>query len=280
PDKNMYIMIVVQLVKNALKLENISFGSYIKLWGNKENASVPSSLYTAASKAKIVDSTKMNPVTKPSTPGAVVETPMPLLYRKNYTKLPQWDFDDVYNQDAPPRPMTCAQSLRNSQDETFRKAFLPNIRLFLHKDNINMSEWNRLSHFNNPFGFMQFKYDALKKLPNAAVEAASKKPLLLPKPGGDGCVHCAVVGTGGILNGSRMGVEIDAHDYVFRMNGALTNGYEEDVGNKTSVYVHTAHSITSSLHILKKYGYKATPHDEVLKHFIGLSFSSYSTRTP
>lgn len=43
-----------------------------------------------------------------------------------------------------------------------------------------------------------------------------KEPLLLPKPGGDGCVHCAVVGTAGILNNSRMGVEIDAHDYVFR----------------------------------------------------------------
>lgn len=54
---------------------------------------------------------------------------------------------------------TCAQSLRNSQDEKFKKAFLPNIRLFLHKDNINMSEWNRLSHFNSPFGFMNYKYD-------------------------------------------------------------------------------------------------------------------------
>lgn len=43
-----------------------------------------------------------------------------------------------------------------------------------------------------------------------------KEPLLDTKPGGDGCVRCAVVGTAGILNGSRMGKEIDAHDYVFR----------------------------------------------------------------
>lgn len=49
------------------------------------------------------------------------------------------------------------------------------------------------------------------------------------------------------------------------MNGAITKGYEEDVGNKTSVYVHTAHSITTSLYLLKKYGYKSAPHDEVLK---------------
>lgn len=56
-------------------------------------------------------------------------------------------------------PQTCSQSLHNSEDEGFRKAFLPNIRLFLRKDSINMSEWNRLSHFNNPFGFMEYKYE-------------------------------------------------------------------------------------------------------------------------
>lgn len=40
-------------------------------------------------------------------------------------------------------------------------------------------------------------------------------------------------------------------------------GYEEDVGNRTSVYVHTAHSITSVLHYLKKYGYTSVPKDQV-----------------
>uniref|UniRef100_A0A672H5S9 alpha-N-acetylgalactosaminide alpha-2,6-sialyltransferase n=1 Tax=Salarias fasciatus TaxID=181472 RepID=A0A672H5S9_SALFA len=177
------------------------------------------------------------------------ETPMPLLDKKMFEKAPVWDFDDVYNQDAPPRP-TCAQSRRNSKDEFFMKAFLPNVCLFLHKDSINMSEWNRLSHFNNPLGFMEYKYE---------------EPLLSPKPGSNGCVRCAVVGTGGILNGSKMGAEIDAHDYVFRMNGAITQGFEEDVGNRTSVYVHTAHSITTLLDLLKKYGYQAAPHDEVKK---------------
>lgn len=111
---------------------------------------------------------------------------------------------------------------------------------------------------------MEYKYDevmaSVKLLPRPT------EPLLVPKPGGDGCIHCAVVGTSGILNGSRMGAEIDAHDYVFRMNGAITKGYEEDVGNRTSVYVHTAHSITMSLYLLKKYGYTAAPHDEGIKY--------------
>lgn len=39
--------------------------------------------------------------------------------------------------------------------------------------------------------------------------ATSKKPL-------SSCIRCAVVGNGGILNGSRQGLNIDAHDYVFR----------------------------------------------------------------
>ena len=30
------------------------------------------------------------------------------------------------------------------------------------------------------------------------------------------CIRCAVVGNGGILNGSRIGHVIDSHDYVFR----------------------------------------------------------------
>lgn len=34
-----------------------------------------------------------------------------------------------------------------------------------------------------------------------------------------GCIRCAVVGNGGILNGSRQGQNIDAHDYVFRYVG-------------------------------------------------------------
>uniref|UniRef100_A0A3Q3FI74 alpha-N-acetylgalactosaminide alpha-2,6-sialyltransferase n=1 Tax=Kryptolebias marmoratus TaxID=37003 RepID=A0A3Q3FI74_KRYMA len=206
--------------------------------------------------------TRRNSLMKPKSDKKTTpaETPIPVLSLKSFDKLPQWDFEDIYNQDSPPRLTTCAQSLRNSQDEDFQKAFLPGVRLYLHRDNINMSEWNRLSHFNNPFGFMEMKYDDV--IPAVKLIPEPKEPLLLPKPGGDGCVHCAVVGTGGILNGSKMGAEIDAHDYVFRMNGAAIEGYEEDVGNRTSVYVHTAHSITASLAFYQKYGYKAAPHDE------------------
>ncbi|KAM4624586.1 alpha-N-acetylgalactosaminide alpha-2,6-sialyltransferase 1-like [Polymixia lowei] len=196
--------------------------------------------------------------------GSHLVTPMPILFRKNFQKLPQWDFDDVYIQDSHPRQSTCPWSLQKSEDPSFKQAFIPNIHLFIHKDNLNMSEWNRLAHFNNPFGFMEYNYSEIK----AAVDLIPKpkEPLLLPRGDPDGCVRCAVVGTAGILNGSGMGKEIDAHDYVFRMNGAVTRGYEEDVGNKTSVYVHTAYSVMGSLFTLRQYGFKNIPRDEGIKY--------------
>ena len=49
------------------------------------------------------------------------------------------------------------------------------------------------------------------------------------------------------------------------MNGAITQGYEEDVGNKTSVYLHTANSLTSALSYYKKHGLRRFPRDEVQK---------------
>ncbi|XP_076008283.1 alpha-N-acetylgalactosaminide alpha-2,6-sialyltransferase 1-like [Genypterus blacodes] len=197
-------------------------------------------------------------------PATVLETPIPLIYKKDFLKMPEWDFDDVYKQDADHRETTCPQSLWKSADQSFKQASIPKVCLYLHKDNLNMREWNKLSHFNSPFGFMEYKYDDV--MPAVRLIPKPKEPLLRPKRDSDGCVSCAVVGTAGILNGSGMGREIDAHDYVFRMNGAVTKGYEDDVGNKTDVYVHTAHSITASLVFFKKYGFKEIPHDQGIKY--------------
>ncbi|XP_045550701.1 alpha-N-acetylgalactosaminide alpha-2,6-sialyltransferase 1 isoform X2 [Salmo salar] len=194
------------------------------------------------------------------------ETPMLWLQKKDFKQYPIWASEDVYVRDKQKRQMTCPQSLRNSQNTGFKQAFIPDIQMYLHGELLNQSEWNRLAYFNNPFGFMDYtNYTEIK----AVVDLIPKprEPLLLPR-GNPGCICCAVVATGGILNGSRMGKEIDAHDYVFRMNGAITKGYEEDVGNRTSVYVHTAHSITQSLFIFKKYGYDSAPHDKGIKYVL------------
>ncbi|XP_077959436.1 alpha-N-acetylgalactosaminide alpha-2,6-sialyltransferase 1-like isoform X1 [Gasterosteus aculeatus] len=229
-----------------------------ELWVQKENLLASNSVLTDPTKQ--AESTKST--VRVNKPPRAPETPVPVLFRKDFKKLPRFDFEDIYNQDAPRRQTTCAQSLRNSEDKDFKKNFLPNVRLFM--DKMNMSEWNRLSHFNNPFGFMQVKYDEV--MPTVKLIPKPKEPLLLPRTGSDGCLRCAVVGTSGILYGSKLGKEIDAHDYVFRMNGAVIKGFEEDVGNKTSVYVHTSHSITTSPLVFRKYGYTTAPKDEGIKY--------------
>uniref|UniRef100_A0A3Q2PAA5 alpha-N-acetylgalactosaminide alpha-2,6-sialyltransferase n=1 Tax=Fundulus heteroclitus TaxID=8078 RepID=A0A3Q2PAA5_FUNHE len=205
------------------------FYENLKLQQNEGNATQP--LFTTTWTLNTTETTTWESVTMSKTnetKRSPAEHPIPVIRKSSFKKLPLWNFDDIYNLDAPPRPMTCAQSLRNSEDKAFQKAFLPNVRMFLHKDNINMREWNRLSHFNNPFGFMDMKYEAY---------LLTSSQLMQWRPG----------------------------DWSL-MNGAVIKGYEEDVGNRTSVYVHTSHSITASLYIFKKYGYKSAPHDEGIKY--------------
>lgn len=48
---------------------------------------------------------------------------------------------------------------------------------------------------------------------------------------------CAIVSSSGALKDSNLGNEINSHDIVFRFNDAPTDGYEEDVGNKTSIRI-------------------------------------------
>lgn len=69
--------------------------------------------------------------------------------------------------------------------------------------------WNYSTQSKHIFEFFFWFADVMKSV---KLIPKPKEPLLLPKPGGDGCVRCAVVGTGGILNGSKKGVEIDSHD--------------------------------------------------------------------
>ncbi|CAB1338567.1 unnamed protein product [Coregonus sp. 'balchen'] len=116
------------------------------------------------------------------------ETPMLPLQKKDFKQYPDWDFEDVYIRDKQPRQT-----------------------LYLHSGLLNVPEWNRLAHFNNPFGFMEYSnYTEIK----AVVDLIPKpgEPLLLPR-GNPMCIRCAVVANGGILNGSGMGKEIDDHDY-------------------------------------------------------------------
>ncbi|XP_060689148.1 type 2 lactosamine alpha-2,3-sialyltransferase-like isoform X2 [Hemiscyllium ocellatum] len=48
------------------------------------------------------------------------------------------------------------------------------------------------------------------------------------------CLNCIVVGNGGILRNKTLGKKIDSYDVVIRLNSGPVNGYEDDVGSKTT----------------------------------------------
>ncbi|XP_030631022.1 alpha-N-acetylgalactosaminide alpha-2,6-sialyltransferase 2-like [Chanos chanos] len=194
---------------------------------------------------------------------------VPEMDKRNFSSMPEWEFEDMYRRERAFTTTMCEQSVRKPEDPEYKNAHIPDILLFLQKGDVNVSEWNRLYHFNNPFGFMGYpNYTLVKEAVDVIPKLTSTQLLPVPRGARDGCIRCAVVGAGGILNGSRMGKEIDSHDYVFRVNAAITAGHEDDVGTRTSVYVHTAHSIISSLMLHKKRGFTEVPHDQGIKYVL------------
>uniref|UniRef100_A0A8C4ST16 alpha-N-acetylgalactosaminide alpha-2,6-sialyltransferase n=1 Tax=Erpetoichthys calabaricus TaxID=27687 RepID=A0A8C4ST16_ERPCA len=185
-----------------------------------------------------------------------VTKPMPFISRAH------WDY--IINIGHFVFSQTCPVNLRKSKVDWFKKAFIPDVGIFMHKEHFSELEWKRLEKFNPPYGWMGANYqdvkDAVELMPSLA-----KQKIRLTTKSRDGCIRCAAVGNGGILNGSRKGQEIDSHDYVFRVNGAVIKGFERDVGSKTSFYVHTANTMTTSLYIYKKNGFTKVPVDEVIK---------------
>nr|XP_033817740.1 alpha-N-acetylgalactosaminide alpha-2,6-sialyltransferase 2-like [Geotrypetes seraphini] len=85
-------------------------------------------------------------------------------------------------------------------------------------------------------------------------------------PANSSCIRCAVVGNGGILHGSRVGAEIDQHDYVFRVNGAIVEGFEEDVGKRTSFYTFSTNTMRNSLNAYGEIGFKRLPQSQETRY--------------
>ncbi|CAH1240271.1 ST6GALNAC1 [Branchiostoma lanceolatum] len=142
---------------------------------------------------------------------------------------------------------TCPTSMaqKAARSPWFRARFVENMKLFLNKREVFDPEtYNMLNGDSSPFGIQGLDIEALK-------ETLQNPNLTYPEPLSEPrqeCVTCAVVGTGGNLKLAGKGAEIDSHDYVFRVNVALTGKrYVNDVGNKSSFYGFFPESVVNRI---------------------------------
>ncbi|XP_023412494.1 alpha-N-acetylgalactosaminide alpha-2,6-sialyltransferase 1 [Loxodonta africana] len=191
----------------------------------------------------------------------------------NFKSEPRWDFEENYSLEVGGLQTYCPDSvkIKASQSQWLQHLFLPNLTLFLDSKRFTQSEWERLEHFAPPFGFMELNYSLVQQVVSRFPPVPQQQLLLASLSAGEfQCISCAVVGNGGILNNSHMGREIDSHDYVFRLSGAVIKGYEQDVGTRTSFYGFTAFSLVQSLYLLGNLGFQSVPMGKNIRylHFL------------
>ncbi|XP_047460382.1 CMP-N-acetylneuraminate-beta-galactosamide-alpha-2,3-sialyltransferase 1-like isoform X1 [Mugil cephalus] len=114
--------------------------------------------------------------------------------------------------------------------------------------NLSENDFNWWKHLQDE----KQDYNTYKKTVNSLFRTfpTIPEPVKLSR---DSCKTCAVVGNSGNLKGSRHGPQIDFHDYVIRINGGRTKGFEEDVGTKTThrvMYPESAVDLDNSTHLV------------------------------
>ncbi|NXK41968.1 SIA7B sialyltransferase, partial [Piprites chloris] len=165
------------------------------------------------------------------------------------------------------QPSTCLHSVmaRAKADPKFGDIFRFDTPVLMWDQHFTLETWNRLKTRHVPYGWHGLSLAVVGstlRLLNASANRHLFDRAALP----GGCVRCAVVGNGGILNGSRQGKAIDAHDLVFRINGAVIKGFEEDVGTKVSFYGFTVNTMKNSLIAYEEYGFTRIPQAKDLKY--------------
>ncbi|XP_078620133.1 alpha-N-acetylgalactosaminide alpha-2,6-sialyltransferase 2-like isoform X1 [Branchiostoma floridae x Branchiostoma japonicum] len=143
------------------------------------------------------------------------------------------------------------------QPPTLRYVIIRDIPVLLTSSHVTFSEYERLRRYLPPYGWANVSFEEVVSAARH-LNGTLHRSLFNESQGG-APVRCAVVGNGGILRGSGKGEEIDAHDFIFRVNAAIVKGFEADVGSRTSFYFHTATTLQNSLRSAKKYGFVHVP---------------------
>ncbi|XP_007430397.1 alpha-N-acetylgalactosaminide alpha-2,6-sialyltransferase 2 isoform X1 [Python bivittatus] len=172
---------------------------------------------------------------------------------------------------------SCPWSLKSKvkHNPTFEKQFDFDIPVFMWEQHFTPETWGRLKDRSVPYGWRDVPYPVIASTVQLLSESVHSQ-LVDEARFLNCCICCAVVGNGGILNGSRQGKKIDAHDFVFRLNGAVIKGFEEDVGTKTSFYGFTVNTMKNSLVAYAEYGFTQIPQGKDIQYiFIPSNIRDY-----
>ncbi|XP_078698261.1 alpha-N-acetylgalactosaminide alpha-2,6-sialyltransferase 2-like [Branchiostoma floridae x Branchiostoma belcheri] len=171
---------------------------------------------------------------------------------------PKWFLsDDTYTKSK------CPSAIRENPEKVPPgRKFIPDIPVLMWNEHINPEEYARLRQFHMCYGWKGIDYQDIKNCLRHLNTSAHRYMFPGWTPDHAGCIRCAVVGNGGILRGSGKGKEIDGHDFVWRVNAAMIEGFEEDVGTRTSFYFHDVNTMRNSQATGRMYGYRHPPQDE------------------
>ncbi|CAH1228646.1 ST6GALNAC2 [Branchiostoma lanceolatum] len=171
---------------------------------------------------------------------------------------PQWFLsDDTYTKSK------CPSAIRKNPEKVPDIVkFIPDIPVLMWNEHISPEEYARLKRFHMCYGWKGISYQDVKNCLRHLNTSVHRYMFPGWTPDHAGCIRCAVVGNGGILRGSGKGKEIDGHDFVWRVNAAITEGFEEDVGTRTSFYFHDVNTMKNSQWAAQKYGYVGPPQDK------------------
>ncbi|XP_051958259.1 alpha-N-acetylgalactosaminide alpha-2,6-sialyltransferase 2 isoform X1 [Xyrauchen texanus] len=178
-------------------------------------------------------------------------------------------FGDQYAIDDVPSQTNCPSSIKKHVSQTaFAEIFLQSIPVLQWAKHFTPEQYRRLSRYGGAHGWGSVDVEVLKS--SLGILNTTANRLMFDdweqRKNRSQCVRCAVVGNGGILNGSRKGKEIDEHDYVFRVNGAIIKGFEKDVGSRTSFYTFSTNTMRNSMRSYAGLGYRGPPVTEETRY--------------
>lgn len=191
---------------------------------------------------------------------------------QNEIKLQEADFiGDEYTTDHVPHQTSCSSGIPNLVRNTdIAGMFLFTVPVLQWAKHYSTAEYQRLKQYPGAHGWGSVGENDLQN--SLAILNTSANQMMFEdwdrRKNGSECIRCAVVGNGGILNGSGRGLEIDQHHYVFRTNGVILKGFEKDVGSRTSHYIISINTLSNSIRNYKSAGFTGAPHGEETRYVI------------